>query len=125
MPRLLVVDDVEAILFAMRAYFRRGGFVVDTTGDRVSAKRMVVESAYDVAITDLRLGGADDVDGLELAHFIRHTSPATKVVVLTAYGSPELETRAARLGVERFLAKPQPLAELAALVHTLAATVRA
>lgn len=124
MPRLLVVDDVDAILFAMRSYFRRGGHVVDTTGDRAEAKRMVVESLYDVAITDLRLGGADEVDGLDLAHFIRNASPSTRVVVLTAYGSPELEDRAARLGVERFLAKPQPLADLAELVRSLTTAVR-
>ena len=102
--RLLVVDDVEAILFAVKSFFSVIGCTVDTTATRTEAKRLVVEREYDVAITDLRLGGADDTDGLDLAQFIRNASPATHVVVLTAYGSPELEARAQAIGVARFLA---------------------
>lgn len=50
--------------------------------------------------------------GLALARSIHQRSPATRVVLLTAYGSSRVEEEARRLGVESLLAKPQPLPAL-------------
>jgi CheY-like chemotaxis protein len=40
-------------------------------------------------------------------------------VLLTAYGSPEIEAEARRLGVDSFLHKPKPLTEVAEVVAGL------
>jgi FixJ family two-component response regulator len=58
---------------------------------------------YDVLITDLRLGG---IDGLDVAGIVRIAAPTTRVVLITAYGSPEVEARARACGVFRLLSKP-------------------
>jgi CheY-like chemotaxis protein len=42
------------------------------------------------------------------------------VILLTAYGSPEIEAAAIRYGVDSFLQKPKPLAELAQVVFRVA-----
>ncbi len=41
------------------------------------------------------------------------------MILLTAYGTPEIETEARRLGVDAVLYKPKPLPELAQIVFAL------
>ncbi|HUO86893.1 MAG TPA: response regulator, partial [Thermoanaerobaculia bacterium] len=59
------------------------------------------------------LSPADEVGaGLEVVRRIRERSPRTRIVLLTAYGSPDVAVEARRLGADSLLAKPQPLASL-------------
>jgi DNA-binding response OmpR family regulator len=119
---LLIVDDVESLLFAQRAYFTKLGWEVDTTTTGSEARDLVREHDYDVAITDLRLSDdADENEGLDLVQFIRNTSPATRVVLHTAYGSSSVQMRASELGIHKLISKPQPLAELARILELLRA----
>jgi len=119
--RVLVVDDEEAILFAMQEYLGAFNFVVDCARQRHEAEVLLAGRRYSVLIADLRLDSFDSADGLELLAFVKGCSPHTRVIVLTAYGSPEVESLARKLGARAFLHKPRPLAEVATLVRQLAA----
>jgi CheY-like chemotaxis protein len=50
---------------------------------------------------------------------VRHHSRGTRVIILTAHTSPEIQRSARALGAEAFLPKPTPLPEIAATVHRL------
>jgi DNA-binding NarL/FixJ family response regulator len=52
-------------------------------------------------------------DGLQLTRQVRQEWPETRTIILTAYGAPETERVARRIGVDAFLHKPAPLADLA------------
>ena len=110
--KILIVDDERAILFAMREYFAAYGFDVDCARDRQEAETLLIEQSYAVLITDLRLTGSEDTDGLDIVRFAlkRHTS--TRSILLTAYGTPEIERMASALGVSVCLSKPRPLDEI-------------
>jgi len=122
MPSVLLVDDEETILFALEDYLSAAGWEVATARGRAAAELLLDERSFSAAVVDLRLSVADDggAEGLELARRIRELRPEARVLVLTAYGSNELEETAYRLGVAAWLQKPQPLdrlhARLAALV---------
>ena len=112
-PSILLVDDEEAILFALQDYLSAAGWRVATAASAEGAEELLATSRFAVAVVDLRLSPADDEHaGLAVVRRIRQRSPATRVVLLTAYGSPSVEAEAHRLGVDSLLAKPQPLAEL-------------
>lgn len=112
-PAVLVVDDEEAILFALDDYLTAAGWRVATAASPGRADELLAGGEFAAALVDLRLAPGDDEGaGLALARRIRHRSPATRVVLLTAYGSPEVEEEARRLGVASLLAKPQPLPAL-------------
>lgn len=111
--RLLVVDDERVILFAIRRYFERRGFIVDCAREREEAEALLASEHYDAVIADLRLTGIHGAEGLEVLSFIRSRCMDACVVILTAHGTPELEEHAHALGVNRFLRKPQPLEALA------------
>jgi CheY-like chemotaxis protein len=58
-------------------------------------------------------------DGLNMIKMIRQHNPQTRIVVLTAYGSPEIEDEARRNGADAFLRKPKPLSQVAQVVQGL------
>lgn len=119
--RLLVIDDEEAILFAMREYFHTLGREVDCARSLDEAKRLLQPGRYSVAIADLRLTGSRGTEGLEVAEWVRANAPGTRVVILTAFGSPNVEAEARRIGVNAFLHKPRPLGEVARIVSEIEA----
>lgn len=121
--RLLVVDDEQSILFAMCEYLEHRGFRVDGASSPAEADALLARDEYDAVVADLRLSSADAAGGLRLLRRVRERRPATRTVLLTAYGSPEVEAEARRLGVDALLAKSHGLEEVAALVQTLTAAV--
>jgi DNA-binding NtrC family response regulator len=118
-PAILVVDDEPTIRFAMQEYFTAREFEVALADDAATAVTLLGRRSFAVLIADLRLGITDD--GLHVVAHARRVAPATRIIVLTAYGNAELQRRATALGVSAFLHKPTPLAELAQVVLALLA----
>ena len=119
MPRLLVVDDEESICFSMSEYFSLHGYKVDTACELEEAERLIGATNYKVVIQDLRLTMTNNQDGLEMIRLIREHNPQTRIVVLTAYGSAEIEDEARRCGADAFLRKPKPLSQVAQVIQGL------
>ena len=119
--RILIVDDEEPILFAMRAYFTRRGYAVDCAREQGEAEALLAGGEYAVVIADLRLTGTHGAEGLEILGLVRERWPRTRTVLLTAYGSADLELEARRRGADAFLHKPKPLADVEKLVAGLLA----
>jgi ActR/RegA family two-component response regulator len=122
--RLLVVDDEESICFSISDYFARRGFKVDTAREVEEAERLIAKTTYKVIIQDLRLGVASHHGGMDVIRFVHEHTPETRVVVLTAYGTPEVEDEAFRSGADVFLRKPKPLSQVAQVVQGLIETPR-
>lgn len=119
MPRLLVVDDEESICFSMSEYFSLQGFKVDTACEIEEVEKLLDAASYKVVIQDLRLTMTNNHDGLDMIRLIREHDPQTRIVVLTAYGSAEIEDEARRCGADAFLRKPKPLSQVAQVVQGL------
>ena len=122
--RLLIVDEEESICFSMSDYFSRRGFKVDTAREAEEAERLIEKTGYKVIIQDLRLGVASHQGGMDVIRFAHKRHPETRVIVLTAYGSPEVEDEALRSGADVFLRKPKPLSQVAQIVQGLIETPR-
>jgi DNA-binding NtrC family response regulator len=125
-PRnLLVVDDEESICFSMREYFSQHGFNVDTAREMEEAEGLIKATDYIVIIQDLRLGLTRHPDGLEIIKLVHKSNPETRIVVLTSYGSSEVEEEARRAGADAFLRKPKPLSQVAQVIQGLMESPRA
>lgn len=116
---LLVVDDEESICFSMSEYFSQHGFKVDTAREMEEAEGLIKATEYKVIIQDLRLGLARHPDGLDIIKLVHQKNPETRIVVLTSYGSAEVEEEARRAGADAFLRKPKPLSQVAQVVQGL------
>jgi DNA-binding NtrC family response regulator len=118
---LLIVDDEDAVCFALQAYFGVRGFTVDVAATLAEAMERVEHGRYAAVIADLRLTGSDGVEGLALLRHVRATSPTLPFVLVTGFGTAAVAAEAQRLGVSALLIKPQPLTELARVVDGLLA----
>ena len=83
------------------------------------AEKLLGTSEYKVVIQDLRLSLTSRTDGLEMIRTIREHNPQARIVILTAYGSAEVEDEARRCGADAFLRKPKPLSQVAQVVQGL------
>jgi DNA-binding NtrC family response regulator len=119
MPRLLVVDDEESICFSMSEYFSLQGYKVDTASEIEEAEKLLSSTDYKVVIQDLRLTMTNNYDGLDMIKLVKKHNPQARIVVLTAYGSSEIEDEARRCGADAFLRKPKPLSQVAQVVQGL------
>ena len=117
--RMLVIDDEEAIRSSIQLYFDHHGYTVDTAGSVREATEHLVSEPYDIVITDLRLTQLPGYGGLEILRIVKDNAPQTMTILLTAYGSSDIERQALQLGVDRVIAKPLPLSELAHAVMLL------
>lgn len=111
-PRILLVDDEEAITFATRRYFERRGLHVDVASELEQAKAFVAGGAYDLVVVDLRLTGALGTEGLDLLSHVRERQPSAMCVLLSAYVSAEVERAALDRGAALVLRKPISLPDL-------------
>ena len=103
-PRILVVEDERAIQLALSGLLRRAGYDVSIAGTGDAAIESLMESAFDLVLTDLALGrGPSGMDVLRTAKQVR---PETMVVMITAHGSEEIAVEAMKSGAEDYVPKP-------------------
>jgi DNA-binding NtrC family response regulator len=121
--RVLVIDDEPLIRWSVAETLIERGYEVREADDAASAIHACSpgSSPVDVALLDLRLPECDD---LRVLAAIRRLSPQTPVILMTAYGTPELFLEARRLGAFAIVDKPfdmdalQPLVERALLARS-------
>jgi DNA-binding NtrC family response regulator len=65
-PRLLVVDDEEAICFSMSEYFSLHGYEVDTAREMEEAEKLLGATEYKVVIQEFRFSLTNNNDRLEI-----------------------------------------------------------
>ncbi len=113
MPQqILLVEDEETILNSMADFLEAHGYGVDRAQELAAALALLANYRYDLVITDLRLSAVDRAEGLSLIEEIYERYPWTKVILLTAFRSPEVDVEARLNKVHAVLDKPKPLPEL-------------
>ena len=117
--RILIIDDDEQLVAAFRDYLSGSGYEVDCAQELEEAQTLLTHFSYSVVITDLRLNKLA-FGGLELIKHVRENSLPTRIIVLTAYGWPELKAEASASGADAFLRKPMRLRELGKTIAQVA-----
>ncbi len=117
-PRILIVDDETAVLFAYRRLIEGNGYVADVCETLDEAIAYIKANPYFAVITDLRLTGTNSREGLEVLACIREHQPQAKMIVITGYGGKETFQSALTLGVTFYFNKPmEPSVILETLRH--------
>lgn len=105
---VLVVDDDLAFSRALAESLRRRGLKVLTAPDRAQGYEEARAFRPARIVVDLRMPGG----GLELVRELREELSASRVVVLTGYGSIRTAVEAVKLGAVQYLTKPVGVDEL-------------
>ncbi len=103
MAKILVVDDQRNMRTTLAMMLRAAGYEVDEASDGNEGADKGGRGAYDVVITDLRMGASD---GLTVLRAVKESHGSTEVIVMTAYGTIESAVEAMRLGAYDYIQKP-------------------
>ncbi|MDI6873585.1 response regulator [Candidatus Solincola sp.] len=101
--KLLIVDDNEGVRHLVSRWLERAGFHVEEASDGAEAVEMVRKEPPDVILADIRM---PKIDGIELARIVKGEFPHVKIILMTAYSSPQTIAQAKREGVDDYLEKP-------------------
>jgi DNA-binding NtrC family response regulator len=112
---VLVVDDEPLIRWSLVETLTTAGHTVIEACDRAEVLRALTERGHvpDVVLLDYRLPDSNDLD---LLATVRRLAPHSQVILMTAYGTPEIVSGARELGAYQVVSKPFEVLELAALV---------
>ena len=114
--RILVVDDEQIIRESLSFVLRKEGFVVEEAGNGKIAYDKVLESSFDLIITDLEM---PEMKGVELLEKIKKLNIQTSIIVITAFGSLDTAISALRNGASDYILKPVEFDELIIKVKKL------
>jgi two-component system, OmpR family, KDP operon response regulator KdpE len=109
-PRILVVDDEQQILRALRVILREAGFEALPAASGEEALDVAALQRPDAAIIDLLL---PDLDGVELARRLREWTDMP-LIILSAVGEEDAKVRALAAGADDYVTKPFGPRELVA-----------
>ena len=110
-PSVLLVDDDERLRSRMARAFEERGYEAQQADGYDAALAIAAEESTEFAVVDLRMPGKS---GLEVVRELHRVDPATKIVVLTGYGSIATALEAMRLGATHYLTKPADVDEVIA-----------
>jgi len=105
---LLIVDDEEAISWALRKAFERAGYQVSVAASAEAAFEIAARQPIDVVILDVRLPG---MDGLSALGKLRKLTREAPIIIVTAHGNLSTAVKAVEGGAFEYLPKPFDLSE--------------
>ncbi len=114
-PRILVVDDEQAVLDLLVYNLSQAHFEVLTASDGRQALDLARQASQDLILLDLML---PEVDGLDVCRQLRLTSQVP-VIVITARGEEVDRVVGLELGADDYVVKPFSVRELVARVRAV------
>ena len=117
-PRILIVEDEEALTLLLRYNLEAAGYDVDTVARGDEADVRFKERPPDLVILDWMLPG---LSGIELCRRLR-ARPDTRqlpIIMLTARGEESERVRGLSTGADDYIVKPFSVPELLARVSAL------
>lgn len=108
-PTVLIVEDDSATRRLYKFLLTNGGYTVLEAEDGLVALDQLAHHQCDLVITDMNM---PRMDGLELIKAIRRDYTDVYVILITAFGTPETQKQALRIGANDYLTKPFDFEEL-------------
>jgi CheY-like chemotaxis protein/predicted regulator of Ras-like GTPase activity (Roadblock/LC7/MglB family) len=118
MKHVLIVDDEEQLLLTMQAGFEsyNDRFQILTARNGKEATALLASTRINLVVTDLKM---PEMDGIELLSFLKNNFPEIPAIVMTAFGTPEIENGLLHTNMIRMLEKPVDFDELTQLILSL------
>jgi two-component system, OmpR family, response regulator len=123
MPRVLLIDDDEALAAPLATYLQRFDLVLESAARPSLGLARLAQGGIDAVILDVML---PEMDGFEVCRRIRADAATAELPVLMLTARGELSDRVVglELGADDYLPKPFEPRELAARLATILRRVR-
>ena len=118
LKKVLIVDDEETLTWSMAKSLSRDRdkYEVEIANNGKEALEVLGKMPIDLVISDIRM---PDINGLDLLVRIKRDYPHTKVIIMTAYGSSDVQKEASKRGSLYYIEKPFEINEIRKLILDL------
>ena len=106
MPKILIVDDEQAIRKALREILEYESFEVSEAEDGPAAIKACSKESFDMIFSDIKM---PRMDGMELLTQLKELGVEAPVVMMTGHGSVDIVVDALKRGAYDFIQKPLDL----------------
>ncbi|MEW6215311.1 MAG: sigma-54 dependent transcriptional regulator [Nitrospirota bacterium] len=111
--KILVVEDEKNMREVLKILLEGENYKVISASDGFEGLSYIDKDIFDLVITDIN---KPRVDGFELLKKIKEISPATLVIMITAFGTTETAIEAMKLGAYDYINKPFKIDEIRLIV---------
>ena len=108
MPRILIIDDQDAIRRVLRDILENEKYQVDDAANGPTALEMIKEQEYDAILCDIKM---PDMDGIEVLEQVKANCD-TPVIMISGHGTIDTAVEAIKKGAFDFIQKPPDLNRL-------------
>jgi two-component system response regulator HydG len=102
-PRILIIDDDDAVRESLGRMLRSAGHAVETAENGEKGLAAARGNAYDVILSDMRMPG---ISGLDVLERLREQRVDSAFIVMTGFGTIDTAVEAMKLGAVDFVQKP-------------------
>ena len=103
MPRILVIDDDDAVRESTERILRGAGYMVESASGGEAGFGLARQGTFDVILSDMRMPGMSGLELYEALVAAGHTIPT---VIITAHPEELTQSRARAAGICCYLSKP-------------------
>jgi len=113
--KVLIVDDEETLTWSMSKSLskEKDKFEVLIANSAEDALKVLEQEPIKLVITDIRMPG---ISGLDLLSKIKKEYPGIKVIIMTAYGSPDIQKEANMRGSFSYIEKPFEIKDIRSMI---------
>lgn len=118
LKRVLIVDDEETLTWSMARSLSKDKdkYEVIIANNGKEALNLLKKNKIDLVISDIRM---PDINGLDLLVKIKKEFPQTRVIIMTAYGSSDVQKEANRRGSLYYVEKPFEISDIRKIIIDL------
>jgi DNA-binding response OmpR family regulator len=118
LKKVLIVDDEETLTWSMAKSLSKDKdkYEVMIANNGREALGLLKKDKIDLVISDIRM---PDINGLDLLVRIKMEHPQTKVIIMTAYGSSDVQKEANRRGSLFYIEKPFEINDIRKIIIDL------
>lgn len=118
LKKVLIVDDEETLTWSMAKSLSKDKDKYDViiANNGREALGLLKNNKIDLVISDIRM---PDINGLDLLVKIKKDYPQTKVIIMTAYGSSDVQKEANRRGSLFYVEKPFEISDIRKIIIDL------
>lgn len=118
LKKVLIVDDEETLTWSMAKSLSKDKdkYEVLIANNGKEALNLLKKHKIDLVISDIKM---PDINGLDLLVNIKVEHPQTKVIIMTAYGSADVQKEASRRGSLFYIEKPFEISDIRKIIIDL------
>ena len=118
LKKVLIVDDEETLTWSMAKSLAKDKdkYEVMIANNGSEALQLLKRNKVDLVISDIRM---PDINGLDLLVMVKKEYPETKVIIMTAYGSSDVQKEANQRGSLFYIEKPFEISDIRKIIIDL------